>query len=72
MSTIRVKTMEGQLMPLESHPRQRFTGERDVPDTEFYRRRIMKGELTLVGEPAEAPAELPAESPAETTEKQEG
>jgi hypothetical protein len=38
---------DGQAFAIEG-TRQRFTGERSVPDTEYYRRAIAKGDLVRV------------------------
>lgn len=47
---------EGQAFTIEN-TRQKFTGERLVPNTSYYRRAIAKGDLVLVTAQAEPSAE---------------
>ncbi len=72
-SMLKVRPAKGQEFPLESAAgRRRFTGPRAVPDSEFYRRAIAKGDLVVmsdtefaaaVGKDGPAPAAPPSVAP---------
>lgn len=49
-STIIVGPVEGRSIPLQANARQRITGVVRVPDTAYYRRAIMRGDLVLCEE----------------------
>lgn len=46
--TIHVRPVEGRALPLEAHPRRRVEREMRVPNTEYYRRAIARGDIELV------------------------
>lgn len=51
-TTLHVKPVENRSLPLEAHPRRRVTAPTRVPNTDYYRRAIAKGDIALVTETA--------------------
>lgn len=50
--TIKVRAVEGRLMPHEHNPRKYVLGTEDVPNTLHYRRAIARGDLERVADEA--------------------
>lgn len=47
--TLRVRPVEGRSLPLETAPRRRVDRPMQVPNAEYYRRAIARGDIELDG-----------------------